>query len=182
MRCMVPVTLSLALILLTSLVLVEARALNIWRDPEDLALVFIFPTIFIAVFFGSSVAVVSSFAGALAAAYFIYPPYDSILIEDPRHVAELGFFLLLAITGCKAIAVLKEGAGRPPQLRAANLGRRRRTFRESQHTDARPELEPVKAVRALEGEGNSEARARYWREHPEDASCEVIVISWRLSP
>jgi hypothetical protein len=68
---MVPVTLSLALILLTALVLVEARALNIWRDPEDLALVYIFPTLFIAVFFGSSVAVMSSFAGALAAAYFI---------------------------------------------------------------------------------------------------------------
>ena len=182
MRCMLPVTLSLTLILLTSWALVEARGLDLGRDPEDLALVYLFPTILIAMYFGSSVAVMSSFAGALAAAYFIYPPYDSILIEDPRHVAELGFFLLLAITGCKVIAVLKEGAGRPPPLRAANLGRRRRTFRESQQTDARPELEPVTAVRALEGEGNSEARARYWREHPEDASCEVIVISWRLSP
>jgi Domain of unknown function (DUF4118) len=121
MRCIVPVTLSLALILLTSLVLVEARALNIWRDPEDLALVFIFPTIFIAVFFGSSVAVVSSFAGALAAAYFIYPPYDSILIDDPRHIAELGFFLLLAITGSKVVAVLKEGPLKP-SLRVGNLG------------------------------------------------------------
>ena len=122
MRCIVPVALSLALILLTSLVLVEARALNIWRDPEDLALVFIFPTIFIAVFFGSSVAVVSSFAGALAAAYFIYPPYDSILIDDPRHIAELGFFLLLAITGSMVVAVLKVGPLKPP-LRAGNLGR-----------------------------------------------------------
>jgi hypothetical protein len=160
MRCMLPVTLSLTLILLTSWALVEARGLDLGRDPEDLALVYLFPTILIAMYFGSSVAVMSSFAGALAAAYFIYPPYDSILIEDPRHVAELGFFLLLAITGCKVIAVLKEGAGRPPLLRAANLGRRRRTFRESQQTDARPELEPVKAVRALEGEGNSEARHR----------------------
>ena len=51
----------------------------------------------------------SSFAGALAAAYFIYPPYNSILVDDPRHIAELGFFLLLAITGSKAVAVLKEG-------------------------------------------------------------------------
>src|SRR5262245_56391025 len=40
---------------LTSLVLVEARALNVWRDPE-LALVFISRTSFSAVFFGSSVA------------------------------------------------------------------------------------------------------------------------------
>ena len=118
MRCMVPVTLSLTLILLTSLVLVEARTLNIWRDPEDLALVYIFPTIFIAVFFGSSVAVMSSFAGALAAAYFIYPPYDSILIDDPRHIAELGFFLLLAITGSKVVAVLKEGPAKARLERA----------------------------------------------------------------
>jgi|SRR5262245_30015926 len=94
---------------------------HIWRDPDDLALVFIFPTIFIAVFFGSSVAVVSSFAGALAAAYFIYPPYDSILIDDPRHIAELGFFLLLAITGSKVVAVLREGPLKPP-LRVGNLG------------------------------------------------------------
>ena len=109
MRCVGRVALPLALILLTSLVLVEARALHSWSDPEDLALVYIFPTMFIAVFFGGSVAVMSSFAGALAAAYFIYPPYDSILIDDPRHIAELGFFLLLAITGSKAVAVLKEG-------------------------------------------------------------------------
>ena len=182
MRCMLPVTLSLTLILLTSWALVEARGLDLGRDPEDLALVYLFPTILIAMYFGSSVAVMSSFAGALAAAYFIYPPYDSILIEDPRHVAELGFFLLLAITGCKGLRRPERGRGKAAAARAANLGRRRRTFRESQQTDARPELEPVKAVRALEGEGNSEARARYWREHPEDASCEVIVISWRLSP
>ena len=39
MRCVGRVTLSLALILLTSLVLVEARALHSWSDPEDLALV-----------------------------------------------------------------------------------------------------------------------------------------------
>jgi K+-sensing histidine kinase KdpD len=109
MRCMVPVTLSLALILLTALVLVEARALNIWRDPEDLALVYIFPTLFIAVFFGSSVAVMSSFAGALAAAYFVYPPYDSILIDDPRHIAELGFSCCWRLRGAKVVAVLKEG-------------------------------------------------------------------------
>ena len=40
---------------------------------------------------GSTVLVMSSFASGLAAAYFVYPPHDSILIYDPRHAAELGF-------------------------------------------------------------------------------------------
>src|SRR5262245_40203145 len=126
MRGMLSVTLPLTLILLTSWRLVAASGrLALGRDPADLAVVTWFPTTLLAMYFGSSFAVMSSFAGALAAAYFIYPPYDSVLIEDPRHVGELGFFLLLSITGCKVIAVLKAGAGRPP-LRAANLGKRRR--------------------------------------------------------
>jgi len=104
----VPVTLSLAAILLTSAVVsVVCHYLSV-PDPEDLALVYFLPTIFIALFFGSTAAVMSSFASGLAAAYFVYPPHDSILIYDPRHVAELGFFLTLAITGSKAIAVIME--------------------------------------------------------------------------
>jgi hypothetical protein len=31
-------------------------------------------------------------------------------------------------------------------------------------------------VRVLEGESDDDARQRYWREHPEDAACEVTVI------
>src|SRR4029077_16107405 len=58
------IALSVAAILLTSLVVVEAyshaKALNI-RDPEDLARAYLLPTIFIAVFFGSTLAVAASF-------------------------------------------------------------------------------------------------------------------------
>src|SRR6266516_757801 len=101
-----PIALSVAAILLTSLVVAEAyshaTALHI-RDPEDLALAYLLPTIFIAVFFGSTLAVASSFASGLAAAYFIYPPKFSLYIADPRHVAELGFILLLAVTASKAM-------------------------------------------------------------------------------
>jgi len=107
---MLPVALSLAAIGLTTLVLVEAHSnstdFNDWRDPEDLALAYLLPPIFIAVFFGSSAAVMTSFASALAAAYFIYPPQFSFLIYDPRHIAELGFILVLAVTASKAVAVL----------------------------------------------------------------------------
>ena len=107
---MLPVALSLAAIGLTTLVLVEAHSsstdFNDWRDPEDLALAYLLPPIFIAAFFGSSAAVMTSFASALAPAYFIYPPQFSFLIYDPRHIAELGFILVLAITASKAVAVI----------------------------------------------------------------------------
>ena len=43
--------------------------------------------IFIAVFFGSTLAVASSFASALAAAYFLYPPKFNFYIADPTHAA-----------------------------------------------------------------------------------------------
>jgi K+-sensing histidine kinase KdpD len=107
-----PIALSLAAILLTSLVVVEAyshaRALHI-RDPEDLALAYLLPTIFVAVFFGSTLAVATSFGSGLAAAYLIYPPQVSVWIDDPNHVAELGFILLLAITASKAVGVIIDG-------------------------------------------------------------------------
>ena len=64
------------------------------------------PPIFVAVFFGSTAAVMTSFASALAAAYFIYPPQFSFLIYEPRHIAELGFVLALSVTASKAVAVI----------------------------------------------------------------------------
>ena len=107
-----PIALSLAAILLTTVLVAEAyshaSALHV-RDPEDLALAFLLPTIFIAVFFGSTLAVASSFASGLAAAYVIYPPQMSIWIHDPSHVAELGFIVLLAITASKAVGVIIAG-------------------------------------------------------------------------
>ena len=104
------VALSLAAIGLTTLVIIEAHsnstALRDWRDPEHLTLAYILPPIFVAVFFGSTAAVMTSFASALAAAYFIYPPQFSFLIYEPRHIAELGFVLALSVTGSKAVAVI----------------------------------------------------------------------------
>ena len=109
---MLPIGLSLALIVLTSLVLAQIHshltALDIWHDPEDLALVYLLPTIFIAVFFGSTVAVMASLASGIAAAYFIYPPQFSLLFDHPQDIAELGFILALGITASKAVAVITD--------------------------------------------------------------------------
>ena|SRR5215471_10331819 len=115
----VPVVVSLAAILWTTMVLTVVQSNLIADDSEGLALAYLLPTIFIAVFFGSSLAVASSFASGLAAAYFIYPPKFSLFIADPRHIAELGFILLLAVTASKAVGVLTdekrpESRQRPP--------------------------------------------------------------------
>src|SRR5262249_34719892 len=105
-----PVALSLAAIGLATLVIIEAHsnstALRDWRDPEHLTLAYILPPIFVAVFFGSTAAVMTSFASALAAAYFIYPPQFSFLIYEPRHIAELGFVLALSVTASKTVGVI----------------------------------------------------------------------------
>jgi heme/copper-type cytochrome/quinol oxidase subunit 1 len=61
------------------------------------------------VFFGSTLAVASTFVSGLAAAYVIYPPQTSIWIHDPAHIAELGFIVLLAITASKAVGVIIDG-------------------------------------------------------------------------
>lgn len=107
-----PIGLSLALIVLTSLVLAQIHshlmALEVWHDPEDLALAYLLPTIFIAVFFGSTVAVIASLASGVAAAYLIYPPQFSFLFDHPHHIAELGFILMLGITASKAVGVITD--------------------------------------------------------------------------
>ena len=107
-----PLGLSLALVVLTSLVLAQIHshltALEVSHDPEDLALAYLLPTIFIAVFFGSTVAVVTSLSSGVAAAYFVYPPQFSLLFDHPQDIAELGFILVLGITASKAVAVITE--------------------------------------------------------------------------
>ena len=107
-----PVAVSFALILLTSLVLAEIHselaASDVWKDPEDLALAYLLPTIFVAVFFGSTIAVMTSLAGGIAAAYFIYPPQFSVLMADFHHIAELGFIVVLGITASKAVVVITD--------------------------------------------------------------------------
>ena len=52
------------------------------RDPEDLALVYLFPTILIAMYFGSSVAVMSSFA--LTGRPAVFGPLWKILLKPGR--------------------------------------------------------------------------------------------------
>src|SRR5262245_40453324 len=90
-----PTLLSVAAILLTSLLINEAHvhltALHMWHGPEDLALAYILPTIFITILFGSNIGVSSALLSGLAAAYFVYPPQFSMAIDNPENLVELGF-------------------------------------------------------------------------------------------
>src|SRR5262245_18987234 len=91
-----PILLSVAAILLTSVVINEAHvhltALHIWHDPEDLALAYILPTIFITILFGSNIGVSSALLSGLAAAYFVYPPQFSMAIDNPENLVETRLF------------------------------------------------------------------------------------------
>jgi K+-sensing histidine kinase KdpD len=100
-----PVLVAFSAILLTSVVLL---AVDSFIDTEALAFIYLLPTIVMAMHYGSTVGVLTSFASALAAAYFCFPPKFSFFISDPLNVAELGFFLVLAVIASKAVAVSKD--------------------------------------------------------------------------
>ena len=102
-RILQPVSSLLSAVLLTTVVLL---AVDSFLDAEALAFVYLLPTVVMAMHYGGTVAVLTSFASALAAAYFFFPPKFSFFIADPLNVAELGFFLLLAVVASKAIAVV----------------------------------------------------------------------------
>jgi K+-sensing histidine kinase KdpD len=107
-----PILLSIAAILLTSLLIHEAHAhltaLQIRHDAEDLALAYILPTIFITVLFGSNIGVLTALVSGLAAAYFVYPPELSFAIDGPENLVELGLFLALSVTASKSTAILTD--------------------------------------------------------------------------
>jgi K+-sensing histidine kinase KdpD len=100
-----PVLVAFAAVLLATFVLL---AIDSYLAPEHLVLGYLLPTIVIAMHYGSTLAVVTSFAGGIAAAYFLFPPKFSFYITDPLNIAELGFFLLLAVIASKAVAVLTD--------------------------------------------------------------------------
>jgi two-component system, OmpR family, sensor histidine kinase KdpD len=102
-----PLLVALFAILVTSAALL---AVDRFLDAKSLIFVYLLPTVVMAIHYGSTVAVLTSFVSGLAAAYFFFPPKFSFYIADPLNVAELGFFLLLAVIASKAVAVVTEDA------------------------------------------------------------------------
>ena len=96
---------ALSAVLVTSAALLVVGA---FLDAKSLIFFYLLPTVVMAMHYGSTVGVLTSFASGLAAAYFFFPPKFSFYIADPLNLAELGFFLLLAVIASKAVAVVTE--------------------------------------------------------------------------
>jgi K+-sensing histidine kinase KdpD len=76
-------------ILLTSVALL---AVDSFLDAKPLIFIYLLPTVVIAMHYGSTLTVLTSFASGLIAAYFFFPAKLSFYIADPLNIAELGFF------------------------------------------------------------------------------------------
>jgi K+-sensing histidine kinase KdpD len=98
-----PVVICLGAILLTTLALL---AIDSYLPTEHLMLGYLLPTIFVAIYFGSTIAVLTSVASGLAAAYFLLSPRFSFYVADPVDIAELGFTIMLAVIASKVVGVL----------------------------------------------------------------------------
>ena len=68
-----------------------------YLEAQHVVIAYLFPTTLIAIRYGSSLAFLTSFASGIAAAYFLFPPKFSLYISESLHIAELGFFMLLAL-------------------------------------------------------------------------------------
>jgi two-component system, OmpR family, sensor histidine kinase KdpD len=99
------VLIALSAVLLTTLVLL---LVDYWigADETTLAFIYLLPVVLIAMHYGSTIGVMTSFVSALVAAYLFFPPKFSFFIADRLHIAELGFFLLLAVIASKAVEVV----------------------------------------------------------------------------
>jgi two-component system, OmpR family, sensor histidine kinase KdpD len=109
-RPVLSVLLAFSAVLLTTVVLLVADAF-VGADETTLAFIYLLPVVVMALHYGSTIGVMTSFGSALAAAYFFFPPKFSFFLADRLHVAELGFFLLLAFVASKAIEVVRKDGG-----------------------------------------------------------------------
>ena len=96
------VLVALSAVLLATIVLLTVD--TFFGADERIAFMYLLPVVVMAMHCGTTIGVLTSFVSALAAAYYFFPPKFSFYIADPLHVAEMGFFLLLAGIVSKAAA------------------------------------------------------------------------------
>ena len=101
---------SLGAVSLTTAILI---AVDNGAELEHLEIAYLFPTALIAVLYGSNFAFLTSTASALTAAYFLLPPRFSLYIANPLHIAELGFFVVVALIASKIVSLLTHDTPSP---------------------------------------------------------------------
>jgi K+-sensing histidine kinase KdpD len=65
--------------------------------PEHLVFIYLVPASLVAMIYGSATSIVASTISAICAAFFLYRPRFSFLIEKPTDLAELVLFFMLAL-------------------------------------------------------------------------------------
>ncbi len=85
------------------------RTIDSMLQPEHLVFAYIIPISYVAVRNGTVPAILTALLCGFCAAFFLYPPKFSIYPVSLLHLAELGFFLLLAVAATQFIAVLSDG-------------------------------------------------------------------------
>jgi two-component system sensor histidine kinase KdpD len=100
-RWVSPITVSLALVALTTAVLwlLEARL-----NQEHLIFIYFVPTALIAIRYGSISAMCVTIASTFAAAYFLYSPHFSFLVAQPLELLEIMLFSLLALLASQVVS------------------------------------------------------------------------------
>lgn len=100
-RWATPVTVSLMLVAVTTLVLwlIDAQL-----KQEHVIFIYFAPAAWIAIRYGSVAAMCATIASTLAAAYFLYSPRLSFLVDSPLEVLELVFFGMLAVLASRVVA------------------------------------------------------------------------------
>src|SRR5215510_2036478 len=105
-----PIAMTLGEDALTTAILI---AVDNGSELDHLEIAYLFPTALIAVLYGSNFAFLTSFASAMATTYFLFPPKFSVYIASPLHIAELGFFMLVALFAGKIVSLLAQDAPEP---------------------------------------------------------------------
>ena len=120
-RWLTPVSASLALVALTTMVL---SLFEVPPAPDHLIFIYFTPTAFIAIRYGSIPALLTTMASAMAGAYFLYAPHHSFMIADGLDLLELTFFGLLAMLASQVVSGFAADAHVKPRQRSGSLLRR----------------------------------------------------------
>jgi K+-sensing histidine kinase KdpD len=96
-----PIAVSLLVIAVTTLIFWPALS---QLNHQHLIFVYLVPTSWVAIRYGSVSAMCVIIASSMAAAFFLYPPRFSFLMENPLDLLELTLFCLLALLASQVVS------------------------------------------------------------------------------